>query len=330
MPDITAEPRAGAHHLSVVVCQGGKVSAYRLLDMRTDFSPLTKELACRAAAGRPDLAGERWVLRLHALEASGDVLMEAHLADGGPGGCLGPLASVRVPLASFSAIASRVAKDAQLDGDCKYGVLVHAPDAPIVADWDAQQEDPDFELAAAEPQLTMPDGFAPGEPPGGRQVVHRAGGWLRCVFRRRAFEQFLDAAAAESDRERSWLGAGRVHLSSRACHVVIEDALVELPGEAGQAWVVTHGRDWARLYRQVGDRLVAFLHLHPRTVEGKAMRPHPSTNDAVVAWNVCSVSPRPVVLPIAMFGTDRRSPGEDVAVFGYENGLLRQIQLEVC
>ena len=64
-------------------------------------------------------------------------------------------------------------------------------------------------------------------------------------------------------------------------------------------------------------------------MEGQAILPQPSRNDAVLAWNVDLASARPVVFPIAMFGTDSRAPQGDVAVYGYEHGLLNRLQMEV-
>ena len=352
MHRISGEPCVDAHHVSVTVTRGGR-SLSRVLDIRSEYAPLTKELVCRVVAAHPRLAGEPWAVSATIEGAdtpAPHVVLGARLADGHPGGGedgqgagrRGPLVTMKVPFSNFSAIAAGLAAEFQLDGCSEYYVAVHDPESAVVAEWNAKESDDDFELMpAAEPRLVLPGGFSSAPLPGPRRVVDAAESWVRCVFRRRAYEEFLDAAARETQRERSWLGTGRVHLEPEACHVIIED-LAELPGEAGQTWVKTLGRDWAHAHAKAGDRMVAFLHLHPRTLKDpqtgteQKMGVHPSGNDEVVAWNVGAASPRPAVFPIAMFGAgaassneEGGSPNGDVAAHAFENGLLTRIQLEV-
>lgn len=329
MSEPAVDTCAEAYHLSVVVMQQGRPVGYRVLDMRGEYPILTKELACRAVAAHPGAAGRSWVprLRMEAAAPRPHVVMEAHLAGGGL------VAAMSVPAANFFPIAAGIAAQVNVEGEYKYCLAVHSPDSVLVADWNATppMPDDDFEITTpSEPRLTLPSGFAAGDLPQPRRVIDPADSWLRCVFRRRAFDELLDAAARETDIERSWIGLGSVHVSPHACHVVVDEGLVELPGEAGREWIITHGRDWARLHDRIGDRLVAYLHLHPRTVEGRKILPQPSRNDAVLAWNVDMASARPVVFPIAMFGADGASPNGDVAVYGYMHGLLTRAQLEVA
>lgn len=323
-----------AHHLSVTVVQDGTPVGYRVLDMRTDYSPLVKELAWRATAANPSLAGAEWTLTVGLSEAepsSPRLVLEAHQAseNSRPSGAK-LLAALEVPASTFGWIAHGVAAGVQATGEYTYLVTVQEPDSKVVADWNASDADEDFDLiGAGKPRLTLPAGFSVAALAGPRRAIDAADSWLRCVFQRQAFEEFLAAAAKEREVERSWLGLGHVRLGCGACSVVIEGGLVELPGEAGRAWIVTHGRDWARLQRRFGDRIVAFLHLHPSTIDGEPLSPRPSESDAVVAWNVSLSSASPAVFPIAMFGACAGSPDGGVAAYGYERGLLRRIQLEV-
>ena len=101
------------------------------------------------------------------------------------------------------------------------------------------------------------------------------GTWLNCVFAADAWAAFTTAAADQTDVERGWLAAARMHLADRACFVVIEE-LFELPAEASQLHLHTQGREFYRLHRQLGGRLGGYLHLHPREVDGVALRPSPS------------------------------------------------------
>jgi hypothetical protein len=335
MPDPELHSCEHAYHVSVVIYQDGRPLGYRVLDIRTEHPVLMKELACRVMAAQPALAGAPWgpKLRLDGEGASSPHLtLEAHLADAdGQPKCGEPLAITKVPIASFSPIAARLAAVLQVAGRYEYSLAVHEPDSPTVAEWNAaQRRDEGLEwISGFEPELMLPGGFSATRLPEPRRVMDRAGTWLRCVFRKPPLKEFLEAAARETCRERSWLGLGDVHLSQDACSVVIEDSLVELPGEAGHGWITTRGRDWAKSYSRFGSRLVAFLHLHPRMLNDQRITPEPSMDDTVVAWNVELACPRPVVFPIAMFGTDERFPDGDVAAYGHEGGLLTRIQLEV-
>ena len=325
--------RIRARHMLIAVLQEGSVLGYRLLDMRSEYAALTKELACRAVAASPDFAGASWMpqLRVDGTDtATPSVLLDAFIDDekGGPGDSEA-IAALRVPVSNFSALAADIATRLGVQGAYSYSVAVAEPDSQLVTEWNALAKDDDFELmSSTQTALVLPGGFSMAALPP-RRVLDKADGWLRCVFGKSVLDEFLGAAALETDHERSWLGLGHVHLVPDACYVVIDEGLVELPGQAHRTGITTHGRDWARLYDAVGDRLVAYLHLHPPTAGDSELAPVPSTNDAVLAWNVDLASPRPTVFPIAMFGANVESPNGDIAVHGFERGLLTRIQLEV-
>ena len=321
-----------AYHLSVTVVQDDSPVGFRVLDMRRDHSPLITELAWRAVAAEPSAAGKRWVptVRMDDCE-SPRVILEACLADGdGKPARAETLAFLEVPASAFHWIAAEIAAAVGTVGQCDYLIAVQEPSSMVVANWNTGDGDEDFEfLEQDQPRLTLPGDFSVAKLSDAKRVIDQDDTWLRCVFHRRSFEMFLSAASNETEKERSWLGLGHVCLTHDACSVVIEPELVELPGETGRGWITTRGRDWARLHHQLGDRLVAFLHLHPQTLDGEPLSPRPSRNDAVVAWNFSLASRAPVVFPIAMFGAHAGSPNGDVAGYGYEGGLLRRIQLEV-
>jgi len=321
------------HHLSVTVVQNSRPIVYRVLDVRRDYPPLITELAWRAAAAEPSAAGARWVPSVR-LEDQGQfspqVVLEAYLADEDGTPCAETLAALEVPGSAFSWIAADIAAAAHITGEYAYVIAAHEAHSKVIDDWNLYDGNKDFEfLAQDEPRLVLPDGFFTAQLPGPDRVIDAVDSWLQCAFEREAFETFLASAIRETQNEHSWLGLGHVCLTRDTCRVVIEPGLVELPGEKGRSWVFTRGRDWAKLHRRLGDRFVAFLHLHPPTVNGEPLAPQPSKSDAVVAWNFSSASRAPVVFPIAMFGPHDGVPGSSMAAYGYERGLLRRIQLAV-
>jgi hypothetical protein len=311
------------------VYEDGAMRAWRVLDVRQDCGPLVKEFAWRAAAAHRDLAGR--TCRVNAVPNAADgngccLKLEARVGDDGEAKVV---AELDVPLSSFASAAWRMVRHLGLRGHITYSAHVLSADSVMVSAWARQTEDSDFEvISGSVPTLTLPDGFSTAPVPAGRVLCAAPRTWLRCAFRELALEEFLSAAAREAVSERAWVGLGHVRLRRDACAAVIEE-LVELPGASGLAHVVTHGRDWARLHRGVKDRLVAFLHLHPRSLKGQAVAAAPSEDDAAVACNVDVASPRPCVFPIALFGTSRAAPGEDLAAYGFEKGVLRRVQLEV-
>jgi len=326
-----ADAPARARHLVVVPSQHGRTVSCRVLDLATEYAPLMKELGLRALAGRPDLAGRPWEphLRLTAIDTPDPrVTIEVHLTDVPAGG---PLFALDVPVANFQWIAADLVRRFGDEGDYSYRVAVAGPGSEVLARWRrAIGDDDDLEFIDDSQSLHLPRGLAAGPPPAPRRVVRSVpASYLRCVFGRAPLAGFLRAAAGATDTERSWLGLGRAHLHDGRCYVVVED-LAPLPAaEAGADYIITHGRDWARLHARAGGRLVAYLHLHPRTVEGRRITPRPSGNDAVVAWNVDHASPDgPCAFPIALFGTDPDDPGGDLAVHAYDHGLLQPAQLE--
>jgi hypothetical protein len=318
-----------AHHVAVCILQDSKLISYRVLDVTREYPPLVKELGLRAVASHPEMAGLPWLPGIRMDGATPDVLtLEAWPCPPGPGDA--PLAVLSVPVANFSWMARQLASRAGLKGQYHMAVLALAPDSPHVADWKARTADVDFEISETTPELRLQAGFRNGPAPQPSHPIGEDGpSWLRCGFTARAFRSFLEAAEQERRVERSWAGIGSALLLPQGCITVIEE-LVEIPGEAGLSFIKTRGHEWATVKDQLDERsLVAYLHLHPRIVESTRITPSPSDNDSVLFWDFDLASPWPCVFPIALFMADARSAASDLAAYGYETGLLRQIPLEV-
>jgi len=319
-------------YMIIAVSQGRDLLGYRVLDIRSEYQPLMKELAWRAVTKNPTLTGAVWEprLQLQGLDTSApSVLVEAYLnGDNALQHSGRPLASMKVPVSNFSYFAAKIAAQLKVQGQYSYLVAIAEPDSKIVLDW-YMEEEADFELAEdIKHTLILPDVFQDSVLPESRKVVDKADTWLRCIFCKKAFDKYLGEAAKETDLERSWLGLGNIHFTQNSCHVTIEQ-LIELPGEASLYCITTHGRDWAKYHRKYGDKIVGFLHIHPRWAGTKEITPSPSENDRLVAWNIDLACSKPTVYPIAMFGADVDSPSEHVAVYGFNSGVLTRIQLEI-
>jgi hypothetical protein len=320
-------------HVLVAVSQNQKALGFRVLRLSTDYLPVVKELEYRALATHDKLAGRPW--RLNARIAPADhpqsgMIIEAH-AVGPPMRSRRPLASLLIPLENFAWVASGIAARLGLTESCQYHVMVLDERHPLAQQRTGNNDpDPDFEVTSGtDPSLHLPMQPVATELPVSTQVMHSCPKtWLRCLFGRQAYESFRSAARQEKERERSWAGLGKVHLLKDCCYTTI-DELVSLPGESGPSWIRTRGRDFADLHHRFGDRLSAYLHLHPRLVEGRPIRPAPSDNDAVVAWNYSAVTAIPCVFPIALFGTDSGSEAASIGVYGYDRGALSAIPWEV-
>jgi len=328
--DNTAVGSPSDTHLLVLVAQGEQVVGHRILDVaRGGYRPLIKELAYRAVATDPRrLAGRAWRLhlRLDAVQTDRPRLCCEAWPDG-PADA--PLATLGVPVDHFAWIGTSIAREQKLR-DYTVHVAVPEPDHPLVQkslDW----ADDDFAVSVdARPELRLPAGFSV-EPLGPRRVIRRGGEgtWLKCVFDAGAWATFAAAAAEETEVERGWLAAARVHLADDACLVRVEE-LFELPGEATQFHLHTQGREFFRLHRRLEGRLGGYLHLHPREVDGVALRPSPSGPDVTAAWNVDAASTLWPVFPIALFGARAESYGTDVAAHGFVRGVIGEIDLEVA
>jgi len=317
-------------HVLVLVVRGEKVAGRRILDLaRGGYRTLLKELAYRAVATDPArLAGRPWRFNLELEGIDSDnphVRCEAWLKERPQ-----PLlAAISVPVGNFAWVGVSVARQLKLE-DYSVHVAVPDPDHPLVRQ-SQNWEDDDFAVSfEAEPDLRLPTNFST-EPLGPREVVRRAeeGTWLKCVFEPEAWTTFLAAAAAETEAERGWLAAARMHLAGDACFTVVEE-LFELPAQAGQYFVHTQGREFFQSHRQLGQRLGGYLHLHPREVDGTALSPSPSGPDVTVAWNLEAASTLWPVLPIAMFGTRPETCRTDVAAHAFVGGRIREIDLEVA
>jgi len=324
---------AHSEHVLVAVSQHAKLRGYRILRLSTDCPPLVKELAYRALAADDRLAGHPWQLNARIVSAGttqAGIVLEAWVTDPqAPTSRL--LVSVAIPPKNFAWVASEIAAQLNLTGSCQFQVMVLDDKHPLVEHWTSSRDpDPDFVVTAgAKPSLRLPPRAAEAPLPAFAQVMGPATGtWLRCVFSRRAFEDFHRAARQEKETERSWAGLGRVHLLPDRCYTTIEE-LIPLPGEAGLSWIRTRGRDFADLCHRFGNRLSAYLHLHPHMLEGQPTRPAPSDNDRVVAWNYSTATAIPCVFPIALFGGDCDSATATVGVYGYDKGVLSAIPWEV-
>jgi hypothetical protein len=331
MQSSTQEKNDG-FYLVIAVSQGRDFLGYRVLDMRSEYQPLMKELAWRAVAKNPTLKGAFWEprLKLHGLDTPApSVLVEAYLTGDNALQHNGmPIATIKVPVSNFAYIATKIAAQLKVQGQYSYSITIVESDSKLVSDWYTEEE-ADFELNEdVKHNLILPDMFQDTVLSEPRKVLEKVDTWLRCLFCKKAFDKYLGAAAKETDRERSWLGLGNVHLTQDVCHVTIEQ-LIELPGEASLYCITTHGRDWAKLHRKFGDKIVGFLHIHPRWAGTKELTPSPSENDRIVAWNVDLACSKPTVYPIAMFGADVDSPSEHLAVYGFNSGVLTRIQLEI-
>ena len=315
-------------HVLVIVCREEKVVGQRILDLaRGGHRPLLKELAYRAVAGDPRLAGRAWQLQVQMEGVDSDqphVRCEARLK----GRPQAPLAVIQVPVSNFAWVGVSIARQLELE-DYTVHVAVPQSDHPAVGQSLAWEDD-DFEVCFdSEPELQLPTDFST-DPLGPRRVVRRVGQgtWLKCVFEPGAWSEFLAAAAAETEVERGWLAAARMHLADGACFVVIEE-LFELPAEHGQFYLHTQGRQFFQLHGQLGERLGGYLHLHPREVEGRALGPSPSGPDVTAAWNVEAASTLLSVFPIAMFGACPETCPSEVAAHGFTSGVIKEIDLEV-
>lgn len=330
MNTLTVKDGTAVNRLLVAVGQEDSLAGYRILEMPTGFPALVKELAWRAVAADASKAGRPWQLHMRRderAEPTGPVIvMEART-----GADAALLAVLPVPARNFGCIADAMARELNMKGTYQFYVQVLSSDDPFVGEWDDRRRgDADFEIVAdTGSELVLPGGFTASPGTERRTVDPADGDWLRCVFTAGAFGEFIAAAETEHSVERHWAGAGHVELSDGVYRAVIE-RLVELPAEAaGKAWVVTRGRDWSRCQAGIGDALVAYLHLHPREIETRPIRPAPSSNDAVIAWNIETSTPNLAVYPIALFGATADAAAGDVAAHGYVNGLLKRIPLEV-
>jgi len=322
------------HHLLLVIRQGKQIRGHRILDLATDFPPLTKEIGFRIVAIDPASSGHPWNLdvQLITLEDKKAYLkIDAHLLSGS--GNTRPIISICIPMANVAWSVSSLVKQLNIEGDYHLEAAVLDQEDQLVTQWYSTDSGPqDFELTCSpDACLQVPNEIPTIPGTSSRQVVSGArNSWLRCVFARSAFEAFLTQAEAESQRERSWVGTGQVFQGSTVKHAyaTIEE-LIELPGEAAQCWMTTRGRDFNRIWKDHGHHLTAFLHLHPRQVDGQSITPSPSNNDAVVAWDFSLAVPAPCIFPIALFGSRIHDFARDIDVFGYNSGVLSPIHWEV-
>jgi hypothetical protein len=323
-----------AHDALFAIGVNGEIRGYRVMDLRKEYAPLVKELGWRAVADHPHLAGRPWRLAIHSQDMAGPeprLVLEALAQDAGEA-ATGSLARLPVAVDNFSWIGARMARKLEIEGKYACYVRVLAPHDPLVKRWaNRQDDDADIEMIddPADQPLLLPADFRTDPPPPCR-VIDPAPSWLHCVVARGPFEQFIRAAAAERSTERGWAGLGHVHARPEGCYVVIDQDLVELPvAEAARDHLVTRGRDFLALQQRAGGSLVAYLHLHPPMVAGKAIAPSPSGPDATLAWDFDRSCVIPACLPIALFGANVERPRGFVAAHGYEKGLLDRIQLEV-
>lgn len=312
-------------HVLVAVAQDGAVRNYTLVDATKEARPVLREVAYRAVAARPDLAGNAAALALR--QDGTDIVFEAR--EPGAGESSAPLAGVAVSVHAFGGIAESLAKAAGLEGRFTYYALVCAPDAPVLETWSppgAGEGGIEWVSGPAAPDLLLPKELATGAFPRTR-IVDPAGSWHRAVFSRQAFREFVSAASNESEKERGWIGVGEVHVTPEACRTVVRE-LREIPAaESSSHHLHTRGRDFHRLHGEIGaGRLAAFLHLHPTGPEGGALYPEPSSEDLLVAYDFLATTALPPVFPIGRFGAESTS---DLSAHAFVGGVLTRIQLEI-
>ncbi|MBN2564806.1 MAG: hypothetical protein JXB46_03765 [Candidatus Eisenbacteria bacterium] len=323
---------SNAQHLVVAVLQNDKAIGGRLLNLANAGvgRVLMKELALRAVVGHPHLAGEGWRLALRILDGSGDDASSLELAAfpeirDGTGA---PLAVLSVALSSLSWIGEAIARRLNLEEPYSFQVGLVEPDDPTLEAWLVEQEENnDFVITAAPRELRLPGGFF-SDSPGPRRTIRRKDSWLRCVLRNEVYAEFMDAAATEKQAERAWVGTSSIHLADGVIYVLV-DRLAEAPAQRQRYSLRTLGRDFYALRQRLGDRLNAFLHLHPSDINGVSATTQPSEADAEVAWNLEATTWLPVVLPIALFGCDPDDPGDGVAAYSFLGGVLTEVDLEV-
>jgi hypothetical protein len=330
MPIIT--PDTARTHLRIAVIQDAVERGETIIDVRTGYNPLVKELGYRAVAVAPDLAGTPWVLNCRTAVAGASapaLVLEAHADSNGR---LVPLSVLHVPVTKLAWLALDLAAAYGVTGQFTYQVTVHDRGDDVVQAASSSREDGAiaFDDDDDDHVLRLPTTFVAGPPPWRSEPGAGAPGWLRCLFRRAAYLTFLGAARAERTCERSWLGLGRTFVTPAAGVVAIEELVGPLPAvAAGAQFIHTRGRDIAPYYQRYGDRIVAYLHLHPRAADGAAVTPKLSAQDHDVAWNVDNGTRALCAFPIALFETDPDAPGGDVAVHGYVRGTLCPLAWEV-
>ncbi|GIW89859.1 MAG: hypothetical protein KatS3mg109_0291 [Pirellulaceae bacterium] len=324
-------PRRAAtdsRHLAVMLLRDGQlVAPVRVIDLHTDYRPLTKELAYHAVAGCPELAGKKFqvsvVLRR---DIESRVELQAILADW-PNPCV---ATMHVPVNHFAWLGIQLGDESGLErGSYSVHVATLAPNHPWVTTGTAGNSD-DFEIVEHTAELSFPTNFV-SAPMGTTAEVRRSASWLSCVFSRQAWKAFLTAAERETQVERSWLAAGSIYLHNGRGWLLVEQ-LLELPAIRSRNSARTLGRDFYDCHKRLDGRLIGLVHLHPPEVEGKPIGPQPSGPDTVVAWNLDASTDLPVVVPIAMFGARADAPPggrSDVAAYAFVGGVLSEVGLEV-
>ncbi|MBA4387505.1 MAG: hypothetical protein C0404_05950 [Verrucomicrobia bacterium] len=326
MTTATNNVQHASAHAALVIFKDDQLAGCSLIDLSTDLQPVAKELAWRAAAAAPHRAGEALELNLRP-GGTGNLSLEALAADHTP------VAGIELPITGLYLIAQSLAASLQIQKPYKYGVYPIRADDPLIANWEKEQAlDDDFEImSSSEPEWTIPGDFTGGLP---EQSTMRLDTlpeptWRRCLFTRAAYGAFLEAAAQEKEVERHWAGLGDTRLSAGACYSIIEE-LVPIPGAARQAAIETRGNEWQKFYSSIqGDRLVAYLHLHPPAIGEQTIMAAPSTDDHIVFMHIERIARRPCCFPIALFGSRPSKPGADLCVYAYNEGQLRMIQMEV-
>lgn len=324
-------------HVALTLVGEGQDRGYRFIIDVGWLRPLVKELGLRALAGCPSLSDVAWELDVSLTPEDPPRLEVRSYRRGSSPGAEPPLAALRMPLDRFQGLARGTAKRLGLKTPCACYVEPLDPlqeRALLAARQAREPEDPDFRMVeSAVGTLRLPklgeNGLRRGHLGDRRRVLVDRGSWLRCVFSHRSIDQLLAAASAERERERGFGALGEAYLAHDGCWTVVQE-LIELPVlQANRASLLTSGKDFLALHRRAGGRLVGYAHLHPRTLEGDELLPVPSGPDQILAWDWDGATSLPTCFPIALFETDRESPGDSLAVHAFEAGKLRQITVEV-
>ena len=314
-------------HLLVAVSQEGDLKSHAVVDVPRDSGPLMKELAFRTVGAHPEMGGQPFELDLWADPPRG-IAVEVH-----PAGAVsknGPLTRISVPVSGFQPVAEALARRAKLEQPFQYHVLPCAKDSQAVRNWASLGEDEEISWEEVEEEYLLPRGH--------RGDRRGRPGWSTARPRGSAASSTSRPTVSSSRRRRRRRsargpGSGRARsgrVPSTAWSSSRRSRSWPPPRRVGPISARRGGRV-SRLLGDLGpDRILAHLHLHPREVEGKPMSPAPSSEDEHLAWDFSSqLSHLPCCFPIALFGLDPEKPDGELAVHGFDNGILSRIQLEV-
>jgi hypothetical protein len=329
-----ADVKQASNALLIAVTVNDDVIGQQIVDFHSQgglCGPLKKQLAYCTAMLHPDRGGEPFQLSL-AIEGIGAARprLRFEVFDRATHPKL--LAAHHVGMDCFFRFGMNLAKNLGIAAEYNINVAVIPPQHPLLeapADNDA-----DF-VVVEEPELTLPQGFSQKPPGPTRAVGRESPGWLKCVFRSNAYNEFREGASVQSDVELGWLGDAHVACHTGTVHVVIE-SLTKVPTvAAGKCFLQTSPQQVYRLHQE-HPQAAAYLHTHPRCVqtitdgkvESLTLLPRPSPSDCLLALNMDATTALPVVFPIALSPL-RPESADDILVHGFVDNILVPITMEV-